>query len=335
MAGRRSVLIVTHAEDDHVPRVEAALRQQGTAFVRFDTDAYVRGTEAQFVVDARTPRSEFQIGMQEHRGDQFAAVLFRHFRVPEPEHIDDPEVRRLVVSERAAALEGSILALEPALWINHPSANQNTRNKLRQLRVATRLGFEVPDTLVTADPDRIRHCFDEWDGQMVSKLVGGQMVGRSIDEQFVIHTTRLAASDLDDTAALAASPAIYQRLVPKACDVRATVVGDTIFACRIASQAHAPGATDWRAAGYRALDHDVIELPSKIQSLCRALLRHFGLHMAGIDLIQRPDNSFVFLEINAAGQWAWVEDMTGQPIAAEITRQLTAAASGTEVSRHP
>ena len=334
MAGRRSILIVTHSDDDHVPRVEAELKGQGTGFVRFDTDTYLRGSDAQFVVEAGSPRSEFRIGSAEHRGDEFAAVLFRHVKVPEPEDLDDPDARRLVVSEKATALEGSILALEPALWINHPQANQNTRNKILQLRVAARLGFEVPETVVTADPARIRRCFRQWDGQMVSKLVGGQLVGRTVDDQFVIHTTRIDAADLDEDAALAASPSIYQRLVPKACDVRATVVGNTIFACRIASQANAATTTDWRAASYRALDHDSIELPSEIQSLCRAIVRRFGLHMAGIDLVQRPDGSYVFLEINAAGQWAWVEDMTGLPIAAEIARRLTAAASGAEIERH-
>ncbi|MEQ1615497.1 MAG: MvdC/MvdD family ATP grasp protein, partial [Hyphomicrobiaceae bacterium] len=225
MTSRRSVLIVTHAADDHVPRVEAELVRRGTAFARFDTDSYVGGFEAQFVVEARAQHSLFRIGGSECRGDSFAAILFRHFKIPLASHVDDPDARRMVVSEMAAALEGCILALEPVLWVNHPQANQNTRNKVLQLRVAASVGFALPDTLITADPDRIRRCFARWDGQMVAKLVGGQVVGHTTDDQFVVHTMRLDAADLEDSQSLAASPAIYQRLVPKECDVRVTVVG--------------------------------------------------------------------------------------------------------------
>ena len=35
-----------------------------------------------------------------------------------------------------------------------------------------------------------------------------------------------------------------------------------------------------------------------------------------------PDDEYVFLEINPAGQWLFVEQATGQPIAASIARIL-------------
>jgi hypothetical protein len=36
-----------------------------------------------------------------------------------------------------------------------------------------------------------------------------------------------------------------------------------------------------------------------------------------------PDGRLVFLEVNASGQWAWVEEATGMPIAAAIARLLS------------
>lgn len=293
--------------------------------MRFDTDCCYQNSSTVFAVDAGQLRGGFVIGSEEYRSDTFAAVFFRHIKMTVPTHVDDPDVRRLVESEQSAALEGSILALEPALWVNHPHANRLARNKVLQLRIATRLGFDVPDTVVTDDPAIIRQSFTKWDGRMVSKLVGGQLVGRTVEDQFLIHTTRIASADLDVDASLAAAPAIYQQLIPKSCDVRVTVVGEKLFGCRIDSQDSTAGGVDWRAAGYRSLTHVPLELPERIRSLCCAITRAFGLHMAGIDLIQRPDGSFVFLEINAAGQWAWVEEMTGLPIAAAIAEQLIAA----------
>lgn len=36
----------------------------------------------------------------------------------------------------------------------------------------------------------------------------------------------------------------------------------------------------------------------------------------------RPDGTYVFLEINPAGQWLFVEEATGQPIAWGLARLL-------------
>jgi hypothetical protein len=50
--------------------------------------------------------------------------------------------------------------------------------------------------------------------------------------------------------------------------------------------------------------------------------------MAGLDLIVTPGGDTVFLELNAAGQWAWIEAATGLPIAAAIAEELLAGARG-------
>jgi glutathione synthase/RimK-type ligase-like ATP-grasp enzyme len=117
--------------------------------------------------------------------------------------------------------------------------------------------------------------------------------------------------------------------------VRVTVIGDRVFSCRIRSQARQESTVDWRAAGFRSLEHDVVELPTEVQTLCRAIVKRYGLHMAGIDLVQRGDGSYVFLEINAAGQWRWIEEITGAPIASEIAQQLNSASSGAVFHEYP
>ena len=328
---RKSVLIVTHTADDHVPLVEVELARLNAPFFRFNTDTYF----AEFALAKNAPNVRFFGDLRRCAGDEFGAVLFRHIKSEPAARYDDLDVRRLVVSEIEAALEGAILALQPNLWINHPFANKNTRNKLLQLRVAAGLGFEVPETIVTSNPTRIRRSFEQWGGQMVAKLVGGQLVGLSIDEQFVIHTTKLTPSDLEDDASLSATPAIYQRQIQKAYDLRVTVIGDRVFSCRIGSQARQESTVDWRAAGFRTLEHDLVDLPPKVRTLCHAIVKRYGLHMAGIDLVQRDDGSCVFLEINAAGQWRWIEEKTGAPIASEIAQQLESAASGAMFREYP
>jgi glutathione synthase/RimK-type ligase-like ATP-grasp enzyme len=51
-------------------------------------------------------------------------------------------------------------------------------------------------------------------------------------------------------------------------------------------------------------------------------MRCLGLDLAGLDLIVTPAGETVFLEVNAMGQWLWVQEATGIPIASAIVEQL-------------
>ena len=82
----------------------------------------------------------------------------------------------------------------------------------------------------------IRRQYQAWDGKMVAKLVGDKLSGLD-DSQYVIHTTLITDEDLKNDDALSACPAIYQNFLEKLCDIRVTVVGDEIFACRSTSTA--------------------------------------------------------------------------------------------------
>jgi hypothetical protein len=44
-------------------------------------------------------------------------------------------------------------------------------------------------------------------------------------------------------------------------------------------------------------------------------LQAFGLFYGAIDLIRTLDGTYVFLEMNPFGQWAWVQDLCGLPLA--------------------
>jgi hypothetical protein len=44
------------------------------------------------------------------------------------------------------------------------------------------------------------------------------------------------------------------------------------------------------------------------------LIQRLELDYGAVDLRLTPDDRYVFLEINPAGQWRFVEERTGQPI---------------------
>ena len=51
-------------------------------------------------------------------------------------------------------------------------------------------------------------------------------------------------------------------------------------------------------------------------------MRRLGLVYGAIDLRLTPEGQYVFLEINPAGQFLYVERATGQPITAALAKAL-------------
>ena len=68
--------------------------------------------------------------------------------------------------------------------------------------------------------------------------------------------------------------------------------------------------------------HQEIELPRKVEEQCRLLVSELGLRFGAIDLVRTVDDQYYFLEINPNGEWLWIEDALGYPIAASIASQL-------------
>ncbi len=64
-------------------------------------------------------------------------------------------------------------------------------------------------------------------------------------------------------------------------------------------------------------------VPAEVEEGLLRLLKSVGLRYGAIDMRRTPDGRHVFLEVNPAGQWRFVEEVTGQPITAAMARLLT------------
>ena len=107
-------------------------------------------------------------------------------------------------------------------------------------------------------------------------------------------------------------------------DRRVTVVGEEVFAAAIHSQELAY-PLDFRisldqGAGVRMTP---TTLPDEVGDALVRLLKVAGLRYGAVDMRRTPDGRHVFLEINPAGQWRFVEEVTGQPMTAAVARLLT------------
>ena len=65
------------------------------------------------------------------------------------------------------------------------------------------------------------------------------------------------------------------------------------------------------------------EIPEELERSLLDFMRRMGLIYGAIDMIRTPDGRHVFLEVNSAGEWGWIEFEIGYPIASELAGVLT------------
>ena len=174
-------------------------------------------------------------------------------------------------------------------------------------------GADALMTIVTSDPAQAVVFSAEVD-QVVHKRLSG-VVGPG--DPFT-HLVEPGDLDVSDTAHL------FQEWVGKDHEVRVTIVDGVVFAVRIDARTPA-GLVDWRA-DHERLTYSVIVLPPPIESALHALMRRLRLRFAAVDFVVTPAGDWVFLELNANGQWLWLEQHTGLPIAATVAAALGRAA---------
>lgn len=232
----------------------------------------------------------------------------------------------LSVPERAHAnLEakyglGGVLGSLPALWVNHPARLADAGYKPVQLVLAHECGLRVPDTVITNEPDTVRRFAAT--GRTVTKMLGSN----SLTEEGVLKLsfTRIVGdpelADIADLRGVETTTHLFQRWVPKHHEVRMTVIGEHITAAAIT--AHSTESTVDFRADYDRLTYELIEPPDDVATGVRQLMARMGLVYGALDFVVTPDDEWLFLEINAGGQFGFVEDATGAPMTEQLASLL-------------
>ncbi len=205
-----------------------------------------------------------------------------------------------------------------ARWINPRIVDQRLRHKPAQLLAAERVGLETPPTIVSNDANTIVAFLRQFGETAIYKNLSWYYGGKNR----ALYTNRIAVDTiLLHAANVAAAPGIFQPYIEKKYELRVTIVGTTIFAARIDSQACEETKTDWRRDPGIVL-HEAVTLPREIAESLLEFHRSQGLVYGAYDLIVTPDGRHVFLEVNSVGQWLWLEETAGLRISAAIAEAL-------------
>jgi glutathione synthase/RimK-type ligase-like ATP-grasp enzyme len=308
------ILVVSYPGEEHTAKVVEHLARAGREVVQIDLADFPSRRAVDFGWSS-TGRPSFLV---QHEGRwvdlaRARAVWWRRvtgFAV-------DPAVRHgeraaFAHSETSQAIHGMLDSLS-CPWMNPREADAAAHHKPYQWSVAHALGLRLPRTLVTTDPDVAR----EFIAAMHPAKVVFKAFLASIREW---RETRLVAQeDLDRLELVRYAPVIFQEYVP-GVDLRITMVGEEIHAAEI----------DVRNTSYEVDMRMVVgegrmravTLPGELQRKLRQLQRRLGLVYGAIDMRRTEQGEYLFLEVNPAGQWLFVEERCGLPISQALAGYL-------------
>jgi glutathione synthase/RimK-type ligase-like ATP-grasp enzyme len=235
--------------------------------------------------------------------------------------LTDTRIRDYCHAECVTFFKSALLATGVPI-VNDPFAELAARKPL-QLQFAAACGLAIPATVMTNNPERVRDFWQDHGGNCIYKTF-------TPPSWRMAETRVMSEADLKNLDALRHAPVIVQELVPKLRDVRVTIIDGRCFAGSV-NTSRPEASLDWRMdVAAQWAEHS---LPEPVMARLVELLRWLGLIYGAVDLRQKPDGQYVFLEVNPSGQYLFVEVETGQPMTLELASLLVNARSRIRTSR--
>jgi ATP-grasp ribosomal peptide maturase len=315
------IIVLSSADDPTADRVESELRRRSARYTRLDLSDFPQRITA----SARLADSGCWTGQIRHADgwsvawEDITAVYYRRPSNFAPAPALTSAERRFAVAEARGGFGGVLAALD-ARWVNHPFRVADCEFKPVQLTAARECGFSVPATVITNDGPSV-HSFAETSRQeVVYKPLGGGFHRDDDDNLTLIYTTPVTAESLDD-AEISATSHAFQAFIDKTHDVRVTAVGPHVLGVAIHSTSQA-GRIDWRS-DYNSLRYTETPVPDAVRNSISHYLRRFNILYGAFDFSVDGDGAWWFLECNPNGQWGFIAEATGIPIASTIADLLT------------
>jgi ATP-grasp ribosomal peptide maturase len=319
-----TVLIVTDETDVVADRVAAELAGSGIQVVPIDTSDFPTRLTLSAHLASGSPRWKGTISGPDGKVVNLANVGAIYWRRPTQFELDErmssPE-RAFAYGEARRGFGGVLVALGQSncLWVNDPLAAMRCEYKPVQLAAAARVGLSIPPTLVTSDPQAAHAWAKELNRPIVYKPMNGIW---HADEGRIRALYTSPVTNVDDLLdpSLGYTAHMLQAQIPKSFEARAVIVGNQVFTVRIDSSSR-QGRIDWRS-DYDSLSYAAIEVPPDLEARLVLLHRELGLLYGAVDLICDVADQWYFLETNQRGEWFWLSDEAGLPIASALADLL-------------
>lgn len=316
-----TIVVVSDRQDAHIPYVQKHLSQE---MVILDPQSLLERNELTYALDGK----RVVVTYGEHRLSSVKSVWYRKPREIMPNQLPVAE-EFLDYSTGSLQTHTAMLmsAFRESFWVSDYAAMRRANSKAWQLEVATQLGFHVPVTIMTSNPDTARKFVASQKECIVKPVC---IFPAKQEQPKAFFSTKISARKLPDLTNLYLAPAIFQQCIDVAFDVRVTVVGHKTFPAIIRhTNAKESNIRDWRLGHQDGnLQIEAYEnFPSEVAELCVAHTHKLGLVYGAIDLVMDKKGALWFLENNPGGQWGFVERLCGLPIGKAMAEMLYAGNS--------
>ena len=198
-------------------------------------------------------------------------------------------------------------------WINSLESTYNANNRVNQFTIANKVGFKVPATLITNDPDRATSFYYKYNKDIIIKALHHHSIEFQ-NKVFSYYTHKVTNEDLIKFEDLKYAPCIMQERLTKRSELRVTVIRDEVFAVKIEIPSNSLELDDIHRYNISQLPKVPIQLDHEMNTRCINLVKLLGLDYGAIDFVIDKDNKLYFLEVNSTGDWLWIERQTKLPI---------------------
>ncbi|WP_263063509.1 MvdC/MvdD family ATP grasp protein [Dickeya dadantii] len=235
-----------------------------------------------------------------------------YYRKPTPENLTkniDKKYHNHCYREVFSLVEGITEAFD-GKCLSRPSILRKADNKILQSKIAHHIGFSIPDYCLT---NSSRLLMSHLNSNIIVKPLSNGVVEDEVSKE-IVQTNLFDGNK--DVSTLKFCPAYFQQYSNKQYEVRVTVINKIFFPVMIESK----DKIDWRRKDNKII-YSEIEIPQEIKEKCLLYMLFFDIDFGCFDFIVFNDKWF-FLEMNANGQWVWLEHETGLEISKEIVRYL-------------
>lgn len=228
---------------------------------------------------------------------------------------------RLWKSEWNRCLFGIYSSLSGAFWLNHIRQATLADNKFYQFKFAAACGLSIPD-FITSNKKEDLIKFSRIKGDVALKFMSQDLYYGNDGEVLGLYVNKISSSDIENFGDSSENPVTLQEYIEKDFEVRYTVVDGEHFACKISSQLSERANIDWRRYDVANTPHLKIIPDQSIIEKVNNLLKNLDLNYGALDFIVDKKGKWWFLEVNSAGQWLWIEDLSGLKISDSIVKCL-------------
>jgi hypothetical protein len=320
----KKVLIITHTEDNSsVDKVIEYIEANGATAVRFNADLYPVSSRLSTVYTNNQWQIFYDDGTTTHTLHDVTAVWYRRSHglgKGLKEMIDRPYLEP-TIGEVRRTLFGMLEGL-PCFQLERVHNYRRLDSKEEQLKIALQHGLLIPPTCISNDPAKVKEFIAQYNGRVITKMQHAFAINKE-QEELVVYTNEIPETSYNDLDSLQVCPMVFQQRIDKKLELRVTIVGDQVFAFSIDSQKKENAQVDWRKEGRSMImDWQPYTLPATIQQQLLSFMDTYNVNYGAIDLILSPDDQYYFLEINAAGEYFWLDLQCDYAISRQIANLL-------------